>query len=110
MIDLQDDARQIFERFASSCEGRENGEVLDAFIAITARFLVESAKIIHADGSSSGKCPLCLASECAKRAAHAFSKAEGYVPGQRSTEGQTRVSNADDIPVAAAPSRSPWRP
>jgi hypothetical protein len=111
--DLQIEAREAFEAFARRCEGRLNGEVFDSLIALTAHVLNEAAKIIHHDDPDRPVCPVCLAVEAAKIAAHKLAKAEGYIPrvvaGQRSTEGQDRVSNADDIPVAAAPSRSPWR-
>jgi hypothetical protein len=77
--DLQVEAREVFEAFATRCEGRKNGEVFDSLIALSARVLNEAAKIIHADDPSRGECPLCLVAECSNRAAHALAKAESYI-------------------------------
>jgi hypothetical protein len=109
--DLQDEARKTFEAFANRCEGRLSGEVFDGLIAVAAHVLNEAAKIIHADDPSRPGCPLCMAVESAHIAVHALAKAEG---AKFNTDVKTPdnpvASNADDIPAAANPGKSPWRP
>jgi hypothetical protein len=99
-----------FDAFANCCEGRLSGEVFDSFIAIAARVLNEAAKIIHTDDPNSPGCPLCIAVESASVAVHALAKAEGRRSDTdvRSLD-KPRVLNADDIPSAITPEKSPWR-
>jgi hypothetical protein len=95
---------------ASRCEGRLTSEVFDGFIAVAARVLSEAAKIIHTDDPGRTVCPVCLAAQAAKMAAHALAKAEGdEFNTDVKTPDNPGALNADDIPAAAAPGKSPWR-
>jgi hypothetical protein len=72
--DLQIEAYKSLEAFATLCDGREQGEVYDAFIAIVARCLNAAALLLDKNEPEHPTCGLCRAASHGNAAAHELAK------------------------------------
>jgi hypothetical protein len=77
--DLQAEAYKALQAFAMLCDGREQGEVYDAFIAIAARCVNAAAVLLDVNEPDHPNCSLCRAAEHANGAAHELARIAGSV-------------------------------
>jgi hypothetical protein len=70
-IDLQDEALKTLEAFATNhCDGRENDEVLEAFVYLASRCVLAAAELLDAMEPDHPHCAVCRTANDVKEIAH----------------------------------------